>query len=267
MVAQRYDNRPRGAVPGRAGPGPAAWPGTAGHQEAAGGMGASVNWRQSTGGVCRRGSRLMCMRGVAAGQRRIGDPRVMDRAAQTAPAPAAPRAAAAAARGSGPAAPATSRVRGAGRSPGWPGRLRRSRPGPVPVLGHQRQRRLEGRVRRGIHLPGQPRVPDSNRAVADVAADLESAASRLSRGLRRQSAIDLAAPAGLATGSVLVANDRRTVPLPLAEGVARQNTSTGQHPQAPERPPRARFAPQTAAQIDPVLMTSSRPSASGWATS
>jgi len=30
------------------------------------------------------------MRGVAAGQRRIGDPRVMDRAAQTAPAPAAP---------------------------------------------------------------------------------------------------------------------------------------------------------------------------------
>jgi hypothetical protein len=49
-------------------------------------------------------------------------------------------------------------------------------------------------------------VANSARAVADVAADLKSAASRLSGDLRRQSTIDLAVPTGLATGSVLVAS-------------------------------------------------------------
>ena len=49
-------------------------------------------------------------------------------------------------------------------------------------------------------------VAGSAQAVADVAADLKSAASRLSRDLRRQSTLDLAVPTGLATGSVLVAS-------------------------------------------------------------
>jgi hypothetical protein len=53
------------------------------------------------------------------------------------------------------------------------------------------------------------------RAVADVAGDLRSAASRLSRDLRRQSAIDLAVPTGLATGSVLVAD---TIAPPIGLG-------------------------------------------------
>jgi hypothetical protein len=48
-------------------------------------------------------------------------------------------------------------------------------------------------------------VARSARAVADLAADLRSAASRLSRDLRRQGTADLALPGGLATGSVLVA--------------------------------------------------------------
>ena len=49
-------------------------------------------------------------------------------------------------------------------------------------------------------------VARSAQAVADVAADLKSAASRLSRDLRSQSTLDLAVPTGLATGSVLVAS-------------------------------------------------------------
>ena len=49
-------------------------------------------------------------------------------------------------------------------------------------------------------------VAASARAVADTAADLRSAASLLSRELRRQRTIDLAVPTGLATGSVLIAS-------------------------------------------------------------
>jgi SEC-C motif len=48
-------------------------------------------------------------------------------------------------------------------------------------------------------------VAASASAIADVAADLTSAAGRLGRDLRRQSSIDLALPAGVATGSVLLA--------------------------------------------------------------
>jgi hypothetical protein len=48
-------------------------------------------------------------------------------------------------------------------------------------------------------------VGTSADAIADIAADLESAARSLRRDLRRQSSIDLALPAGIATGSVLLA--------------------------------------------------------------
>jgi len=47
-------------------------------------------------------------------------------------------------------------------------------------------------------------VIGSARAVADISADLRSAASRLSRDLRQQITADLVLPTGLATGSVLV---------------------------------------------------------------
>jgi len=41
--------------------------------------------------------------------------------------------------------------------------------------------------------------------IADVAADLSAAGDKLGRELRRRSVVDLAAPTGLATGSVLIA--------------------------------------------------------------
>lgn len=49
-------------------------------------------------------------------------------------------------------------------------------------------------------------IAASARAIADTAADLRSAASHLSRDLRRQRTVDLGVPTGLATGSVLIAS-------------------------------------------------------------
>jgi hypothetical protein len=66
-----------------------------------------------------------------------------------------------------------------------------------------------------LRTVGNGDVAASAQAVADAAGDLRSAASRLSRDLRRKSAIDLAVPTGLATGSVLVAG---TIAPPIGVG-------------------------------------------------
>jgi hypothetical protein len=60
------------------------------------------------------------------------------------------------------------------------------------------------------------------------------------------------APLRNRTVDLLLTIDRRTIPLPQVEGVTRQNTSTDQHPQAPDRPTRASFAPQSATHFDLV---------------
>jgi hypothetical protein len=58
------------------------------------------------------------------------------------------------------------------------------------------------------------------------------------------------APLRKRTVDLLLTMNHRTVPLPLVERLTSQNTSTDQHPQAPYRPPRARFAPQSALHFD-----------------
>ena len=52
------------------------------------------------------------------------------------------------------------------------------------------------------------------------------------------------APLRNRTVDLLLTMNRRTVLFSLVEGVTRQNTSTDQHPQAPDRPTQAQFAPQ-----------------------
>src|SRR5260370_28472801 len=58
------------------------------------------------------------------------------------------------------------------------------------------------------------------------------------------------APLRNRTVDLLLTMNGRTVPLPLVQGVTRQNTSTGQHPHATDRPSRAPFATQSATQFD-----------------
>jgi hypothetical protein len=58
------------------------------------------------------------------------------------------------------------------------------------------------------------------------------------------------APLRNRTVDLLLTMNRRTVMLSLAGGVTRQNTSTDQHPQAPDRLPLALFATQSATQFD-----------------
>jgi len=58
------------------------------------------------------------------------------------------------------------------------------------------------------------------------------------------------APLRNRTVDLLLTMNHRTVPLPLVQRVTRQDTSTYQHPQAPDGPSRARFAPRSAPQFD-----------------
>jgi hypothetical protein len=73
------------------------------------------------------------------------------------------------------------------------------------------------------------------------------------------------APLRNRTVDLLLTMDRCTVPLPLVEQLTRQNTSTDQHPQAPDMLSRARFATQSATHFDldpaPPLRGSLRSSA------
>lgn len=66
-------------------------------------------------------------------------------------------------------------------------------------------------------------IAASASAIADTAADLRSAASHLSRDLRRQRTIDLAVPTGLATGSVLIAS---TISPPVGIGALLAGAAT-----------------------------------------